>query len=109
MRARPLPLVLLLALFVATGVVYRDSGGTAGPATLDAQQSLAAPPLPLPNREGSLKFGVLGDFGTGSREQYQLAEQMAKLHARFTYELVTLVGEEVRDSLQAAAGCRGEV
>ena len=33
-----------------------------------------------PNREGSLKFGVLGDFGTGEPAQYQLAEQMAKLH-----------------------------
>ena len=51
--------------------------------------------IPLPNREGSLKFGVLGDFGTGDRAQYQLAEQMAKLHERFPYELVILVGDNM--------------
>ena len=46
-------------------------------------QAPAAPaqaPVPLPNKNGSFKFGVLGDFGTGSRQQYELAEQMAKLH-----------------------------
>ena len=51
--------------------------------------------IPLPNREGSLKFGVLGDFGTGETAQYQLAEQMAKLHERFPYELVILVGDNM--------------
>jgi hypothetical protein len=51
--------------------------------------------VPLPNREGSLKFGVLGDFGTGAREQYQLAEQMAKLHEKFPFELVILVGDNL--------------
>jgi hypothetical protein len=51
--------------------------------------------IPLPNREGSLKFGVLGDFGTGEPAQYQLAEQMAKLHERFPYELVILVGDNM--------------
>ena len=28
------------------------------------------PAVPLPNKEGSFKFAVLGDFGTGSRTQY---------------------------------------
>ena len=51
--------------------------------------------IPLPNRDGSLKFGVLGDFGTGERAQYQLAEQMAKLHERFPFELVILVGDNI--------------
>ena len=54
--------------------------------------------------------------------QYELAEQMAKLHERFKYDFVVLVGdnlygserpqdfaEEIRDSLQAAAGRRREV
>ena len=51
-----------------------------------------------PNRAGSLKFGVLGDFGTGDRTQYELAEQMAKLHRRFKYELVVLVGDNLYGS-----------
>jgi len=49
----------------------------------------------LPNKDDSLKFSVLGDFGTGERPQYQLAEQMAKLHDRFKYNLVVLVGDNL--------------
>src|SRR6188508_170367 len=50
-------------------------------------------PVALPNKEGSLKFAVLGDFGTGGREQYELAAQMAKLHTRFAFNVVILVGD----------------
>jgi hypothetical protein len=51
--------------------------------------------VPLPNRDGALKFAVLGDFGTGDREQYQVADQMAQLHTRFPFELVILVGDNL--------------
>jgi Calcineurin-like phosphoesterase len=52
----------------------------------------------LPNKDGSLKFGVLGDFGTGSRQQYELAEQMAKAHERFPFELMLTVGDNIYGS-----------
>jgi hypothetical protein len=95
MRTRHLSLIVLLFLFIVTGVGYRDSGITAGTARLEAQQSPAAPVVPLPNRDGSFKFGVLGDFGTGSQAQYQLAEQMVKLHGRFKYDTVVLSGDNL--------------
>jgi predicted MPP superfamily phosphohydrolase len=66
-----------------------------GPAAVQAPVGAAAPAVALPNREGSLKFGVLGDFGTGKREQYQLAEQMARLRTTFPYELVVTVGDNL--------------
>lgn len=95
MRTRHLSLIVLLFLFIVTGVGYRGSGNTAGTARLEAQQSPAAPVVPLPNRDGSFKFGVLGDFGTGSQAQYQLAEQMVKLHGRFKYDTVVLSGDNL--------------
>jgi hypothetical protein len=49
----------------------------------------------FPNREGSLKFAVLGDFGTGQRPQYELAAQMARLHQRFPFKMVILVGDNL--------------
>ena len=52
-------------------------------------------PVQLPNREGSLKFAVLGDFGDGSSGQRALAAQMASLRARFAYELVITVGDNI--------------
>lgn len=67
--------VLLFFLLMLTGAGCGDSGVTAGITTVEAQQPPAEPPVALPNKDGSFKFGVLGDFGTGSRSQYQLAEQ----------------------------------
>jgi predicted phosphodiesterase len=58
----------------------------------------AAPPTPLPNRDGSLKFLVFGDFGTGEPPQYQLANQMAALRKTFPFELVALVGDNIYGS-----------
>jgi predicted phosphodiesterase len=98
MRTRYLSLVVPLFLFIATGIGYQNSGITPGSTRLEAQQSPAVPPVPLPNRDGSFKFGVLGDFGTGDKEQYQLAEQMVALHGRFKYDLVVLVGDNLYGS-----------
>jgi predicted MPP superfamily phosphohydrolase len=53
------------------------------------------PAVALPNANGTLKFAVLGDFGTGSKEQYQTADQMAKSHTTFPYDLVVLVGDNL--------------
>lgn len=51
--------------------------------------------VPLPNREGSLKFLVLGDFGTGEKRQRELAAQMAALCERFRAEFVITVGDNL--------------
>jgi hypothetical protein len=80
-----------------TGTAYRDSSA-AGTTPRVASQSPAEPTVALPNKEGSFKFGVLGDFGTGDRTQYDLAGQMATLHSRFKYELVVLVGDNLYGS-----------
>lgn len=99
MRTRHLgSTALVFFLLLLTGAGCRDSDVTAGIATVEAQQRSAEPVVPLPNRDGSFKFSVLGDFGTGSRSQYQLAEQMAKLQGRFKYELVVLVGDNLYGS-----------
>jgi len=65
-----------------------------GPAATPQQ----APGSPLPNRQGSLKFAVLGDFGTGDKTQYELADQMLRLHDRFKYDVVVLVGDNLYGS-----------
>lgn len=52
----------------------------------------------FPNKEGSLKFGILGDFGSGSKSQYEMAEEMSKVHDRFKYDIVVLVGDNLYGS-----------
>ena len=73
----------------------------AGPVDVGA---VATPPQPaplaltLPNKADSLKFAAFGDFGTGSRQQYELADVMARVHQIFPFELVTLVGDNLYGS-----------
>ena len=50
---------------------------------------------PLPNRSGSLKFAAMGDNGTGDRAQYDMAQQMAKVHATFPFDLVIMLGDNM--------------
>ncbi len=55
-------------------------------------------PTPLPNRPDSLKFLVLGDFGTGESGQYALAQEMAKFYKTFPAQLAILVGDNLYGS-----------
>lgn len=98
MRMRRLSLTGLLFLLLATGVDFRQRGVIGGTTRAEAEQSSAASPLPLPNRDGSFKFGILGDFGNGGKEQYQLAEQMVRLHERFKYDVVVTTGDNLLGS-----------
>jgi predicted phosphodiesterase len=97
MRTRQPSSVLLLVLLTLTGAGCRDSRAAAATVVV-AAQAPAAPTVPLPNKDGSFKFGVLGDFGTGDQTQYELAEQMVALRQRFKYELVVLVGDNLYGS-----------
>jgi 3',5'-cyclic AMP phosphodiesterase CpdA len=91
-------LFVLLLCLVLSGTGCSDTAIKPAVIAVAAMQSTAEPLVPLPNKDGSLKFAVLGDFGTGDRRQYQLAEQMASLHRRFQCELVVLVGDNLYGS-----------
>lgn len=67
---------------------------TAGPAAVAAPPA-QAPPVTLRNASNSMKIGVMGDFGNGTRVQYETAAQMLKTHQAFPYELVLLVGDNL--------------
>jgi predicted MPP superfamily phosphohydrolase len=84
--------ILVLLLF-ATGPGAAPGGAPDLPA-----QTPSGLALTLPNKSDSLKFAVLGDFGTGEREQYDLAGQMKRVHDLFPFELVALVGDNLYGS-----------
>lgn len=57
--------------------------------------SAAAAGIALPDLPGSLRFAVIGDMGTGERPQFDVAGQMAALRARFGYDMVLMVGDNL--------------
>jgi 3',5'-cyclic AMP phosphodiesterase CpdA len=85
--------VILFSSVAITGCRDRTVVETAA-----AQAQRADTAVQLPNQDGSFKFAVLGDFGTGEKPQYELAEQMAKEHSRFSYNTVILVGDNLYGS-----------
>ena len=91
-------LLIFCFVFVAMAALSDVHDGAIRTRTVAAQQAAADSTVSLPNAAGSLKFAVLGDFGTGERAQYELAEQMARFRERFTFELVILVGGNIYGS-----------
>ena len=96
MRSHRVPALIVLLVGLTTSAC-RDGLGRSANASESVQTS-AQPAVALPNKDGSFKFAVLGDFGTGDDSQYELARQMAQLHARFKYQTVVLVGDNLYGS-----------
>jgi Calcineurin-like phosphoesterase len=58
--------------------------------------------LALPNRADSVKLAAIGDNGNGSAPQYETAAQMTSWHARFPFEFVLMLGDNIIGGYTAA-------
>jgi len=65
-------------------------------ATVAAKSAANAPlKLTLPMKDGSVKFAVIGDTGSGSEKQRDVGEMMVKYHALFPFEFVLMMGDNM--------------
>ncbi len=62
---------------------------------LGASALLGAVAIELPNTEDSLKFAVIGDSGSGTGRQYQLAAQFNAAHTLFPFTFVLMLGDNI--------------
>jgi predicted MPP superfamily phosphohydrolase len=60
-----------------------------------AVSALVAQDLTLPMKNGSVKFAVIGDTGTGDKHQVAVAKQLAATRAKFPFEFVIMVGDNI--------------
>ena len=51
--------------------------------------------LTLPLKEGSTRFMVVGDTGTGAREQHELAGVMLRYWQAFPFEFALMMGDNM--------------
>src|SRR5688572_6832361 len=64
--------------------------------------SVAAQELTVPNKpDGTLRFAVIGDSGTGDANQYRLAKVFTDIYQRFPYEFVLMLGDNMYGSENA--------
>ena len=78
MEARTRRLACFAALFVSLAIV----------------PFAGAQELTLPNK-GEVKFAVIGDMGTASRQQREVGQQMALFHQKFPFTFVITVGDNI--------------
>ena len=51
--------------------------------------------ITLPRKEGSVRFVVIGDTGTGSEKQHELADILVRARQTFAYEFVLMLGDNL--------------
>jgi predicted phosphodiesterase len=66
--------------------------------TLAASTLVAAQDAALPKKEGSVRFAVIGDSGTGGSTQRRVAERLAASHAQFPFEFAVMLGDNLYGS-----------
>lgn len=90
---RSFSLVLALAFFllVAVNVEFRGQGRNGnGKAASGASLKVS-----LPNKNGSVRFAVIGDTGTGTSKQHELGDILLRSRQTFPYEFVLLLGDNL--------------
>jgi hypothetical protein len=83
---------LILTLLVTLSSVNAQN---TSPAT-NGKSAVAAPvTLNLPNKQDSVRFVVIGDTGTGTHQQLELAQVMLRYHQVFPFEFVLMMGDNM--------------
>jgi hypothetical protein len=94
--------LLFVLVVIGCGSTSTERAPVAAPrgpvAVVETPQPAAGLALTVPNRADSVKFAVFGDFGTGSREQYDLAAVMKRVHDQYPFDMVILVGDNLYGS-----------
>src|SRR5215207_8902731 len=91
-------LLTAAAFFVAapSPQVYAQTAAQAAQAAEGTRVAAAAPvTLTLPLKEGSTRFMVVGDTGTGGKEQYELAGVMLRYWQAFPFEFALMMGDNL--------------
>jgi hypothetical protein len=89
--------VLLLSSFLNAAYCQTVSKGSPL-ASKVSQPAKPGVPLSLPLKEGSVRFAIIGDTGTGSKQQQQLADLMKKYREAFPFEFVLMMGDNLYGS-----------
>lgn len=66
--------------------------------TLASSPRLIAQEVMLPGKDGSIRFLVMGDGGTGDSRQMEVGEQMARYHKAFPFPFAIMLGDNIYGS-----------
>ena len=91
--------ILCLSLTVATGWSQRGAAallaGASGAVGQVASRAPASVSVTLPRADDSVKFLVIGDSGTGTDRQFELAKRMVAARAQFPFDFAVMLGDNI--------------
>jgi hypothetical protein len=88
--------LITLLVVLATPATLVQGRQTPAPQRADTPAIRPTPPASvLPNDKDSVKFAVIGDTGTGGSAQYQIGKLLNDARARFPYEFVIMMGDNM--------------
>ena len=88
--------LILFSYFNPTYCQNNSNGNARGSrVSLPAKPTL---PLSLPLKDGSVRFAVIGDTGSGTDKQQQVADTMLQYRAAFPFEFVLMMGDNLYGS-----------
>ncbi len=90
-------LALLILCVVNGAVLGQNVPGKNGNGTKTGNAHAAGPAVKvtLPKREKSVKFVIIGDTGTGTEKQQELADILLRSRQAFPYEFVLMMGDNM--------------
>ena len=88
--------VLMMAALLLSGFVDLNPAQTLSATGSKVGSSASSPlKLSLPVVEGSVRFAVIGDTGTGTDKQKQLADWMIRYKQAYPFEFVLMMGDNL--------------
>src|SRR6266498_1972443 len=92
---RILTLVLTTALIVFSGFTNQNfAQGLASNSAKVTSRPTSPLKLSLPLKEGSVRFAVIGDTGSGTDKQQQVADTMLQYRSAFPFDFVLMMGDK---------------
>jgi len=99
---RSLIVLALVALTSSAPIAQTGAGRNA--ATVQGRGAAAVlPTSTLPKDKDSVKFLVIGDSGTGGRQQYEVAQRIVEAYKQFTFGFAIMLGDNMYGSESASA------
>jgi hypothetical protein len=88
--------LLILTILLALGSA--NAQPLSHPRTNGDASASAPVKLTLPNKNNSVRFVVIGDTGTGTEQQHELAQVMLRYRQVFPFEFVLMMGDNMYGS-----------
>jgi hypothetical protein len=87
--------VLTFALLAFAGLTGDALGQKPASVSKESAKAIAPVKLTLPNKDSSVRFLVVGDTGTGTNQQHELADVMYQYKMAFPYEFILMMGDNM--------------